>query len=90
MHELKIDQSFVRCMHERSDDAVIVQSVIELGHTLGLRTVAEGVEADEVRARLAALGCDSAQGFAIAPPMPPRELAAWIAGSDRHTTIVVG
>ena len=90
VHELKIDQSFVRCMHERSDDAVIVQSVIELGHTLGLRTVAEGVEADEVRDRLAALGCDSAQGFSIAPPMPPGELAAWIAGSDRQTTVVVG
>ena len=79
VQELKIDQSFVRSMHEVSDDAVIVRSVIELGHTLGLRTVAEGVENDEVRGQLVALGCDSAQGFAVAPPMPGDQLVRWMA-----------
>jgi len=80
VHELKIDKSFVRCMHEDSDDAVIVRSVIDLGHTLGLRTVAEGVEHPIIQEHLVALGCDRAQGFAIAAPKPAAELVAWLAG----------
>ena len=78
VHDLKIDKSFVRCMDRDIDDAIIVRSVIELGHTLGLRTVAEGVENQAVRDRLSALGCDSAQGYAFAPPMPPDELFRWM------------
>jgi len=79
VHELKIDQSFVRTMQDAGDDAVIVRSVIELGHTLGLRTVAEGVEDHAVAGRLARLGCDSAQGYALGAPMAPDELRTWIA-----------
>ena len=79
VHELKIDRSFVHSMGDQCDDAVIVRSVIDLGHTLGLRTVAEGVEDLAVRDRLARLGCDSAQGYALAAPMPPEALTAWIA-----------
>ncbi len=78
VHDLKIDKSFVAGMDEGSDDAVIVRSVIELGHTLGLRTIAEGAENAEILARLAALGCDSAQGYAVARPMGARELVAWM------------
>ena len=90
VQELKIDQSFVRSMHEHSDDAVIVRSVIDLGHTLGLRTVAEGVEHDDVSAHLLALGCDRAQGFAIAPPMPPDELVRWLTNRARRSPVATG
>ena len=78
VHELKIDRSFVRSLHRDADDAVIVRSVIDLGRTLGLRTVAEGVEHPATRSRLLALGCDTAQGYAVAPPMPPGELVCWL------------
>ena len=78
VHDLKIDKSFVAGMDEGSDDAVIVRSVIELGHTLGLRTIAEGAETEEMLDRLADLGCDSAQGYAVARPMTACELVAWI------------
>jgi diguanylate cyclase len=88
VHELKIDQSFVRNMQDAGDDAVIVRSVIDLGHTLGLRTVAEGVEDLDVRDRLARLCCDSAQGYAVGMPMAATELARWIAERvDPRTTV---
>ena len=88
VHDLKIDKSFVAGMDEGSDDAVIVRSVIELGHTLGLRTIAEGAENAEILARLANLGCDSAQGYAVARPMDACELLAWI-GSRTESDVVV-
>jgi len=88
VHELKIDRSFVRDMQDAGDDAVIVRSVIELGHTLGLRTVAEGVEDLAVRDRLARLGCDSAQGYALGAPMAPDELLRWLAGQRAERTTV--
>jgi diguanylate cyclase (GGDEF)-like protein len=78
VHDLKIDKSFVAGMDEGSDDAVIVRSVIDLGHTLGLRTIAEGAETQEVLSRLADLGCDSAQGYAVARPMTACELVDWL------------
>ena len=90
VHDLKIDKSFVRDMHEDCDDATIVRSVIELGHTLGLRTIAEGVEHLEVRDLLTSLGCDSAQGYAFAPPMAPAELLVWIAERPRSPAVLFG
>jgi diguanylate cyclase (GGDEF)-like protein len=74
---IKIDQSFVMPMVNNADSAVIVSSTIELGHNLGLKVVAEGVENAAVLARLAALGCDVAQGYLIAKPMPAAELQSW-------------
>jgi diguanylate cyclase len=52
----------------------VVRSTIELGHSLGLAVVAEGVEDPEVLAHLQALGCDLAQGFGLGRPLPPHEL----------------
>jgi diguanylate cyclase (GGDEF)-like protein len=75
--ELKIDQSFVRQMNEVRNDAVLVRSVVELGHNLGLAVVAEGVETAEVYAALAALGCDIAQGYHLGRPMPAEEFTRW-------------
>jgi diguanylate cyclase (GGDEF)-like protein len=76
--QLKIDKAFVLSMHEDPNDAVIVQSTIELAHNLGLTVVAEGVETPAVQQRLAGLGCDVAQGYHVCPPVPAGALAHWL------------
>jgi len=72
--ELKIDRSFVCDMIGDPTDAAIVASTIDLGHSLGLRVVAEGVEDEETWRRLAELGCDLAQGYYLSRPLPAAEL----------------
>jgi EAL domain-containing protein (putative c-di-GMP-specific phosphodiesterase class I) len=67
--ELKIDKSFVMGMSRNSNDAVIVRSTIELGHNLGLRMVAEGVEDEETLLILRELDCDLVQGWHLGRPM---------------------
>ena len=79
--ELKIDRSFVSNMTESRDLTTIVRSTIELGHSLGLKVVAEGVEDPEGFAQLRALGCDSAQGYYMSPPLPAQDFRRWLAGS---------
>jgi EAL domain-containing protein (putative c-di-GMP-specific phosphodiesterase class I) len=74
---VKIDQSFVQNMVANSRDSCIVRTVIELGHTLGLRVVAEGVEGASVLDRLTGLGCDVAQGFYLSHPLPADQLERW-------------
>ncbi len=74
---VKIDQSFVMPMVESGNSAVIVCSTIELGHRLGLKVVAEGVDSPAIWARLAGLGCDVAQGYLISMPMPAAQLQGW-------------
>ena len=76
--ELKIDKSFVMDMLDNPAHAAIVTSVIELGHNLRLRVVAEGVENSAVMDRLQSMGCDLAQGFHIARPMPIGALIDWL------------
>jgi diguanylate cyclase (GGDEF)-like protein len=71
---LKVDRSLVARMTQDRANAVIVETTIDLGHNLGMTVVAEGVETLEVWNRLGELGCDSAQGFYCAPPMPTSEL----------------
>ncbi|HXQ75323.1 MAG TPA: EAL domain-containing protein [Acidimicrobiales bacterium] len=78
VNQLKIDQSFVQNMHQDLNDAIIVRSVVDLGHNLGLQIVAEGVEDHETWDQLAQLGCDDAQGYFLAKPMAPGELMAWL------------
>ena len=60
------------------DDAAIVRSTVELTRNLGLQMVAEGVEDAETWRALAAMGCELAQGYHLAPPMPPNEAVAWL------------
>jgi diguanylate cyclase (GGDEF)-like protein len=74
VESIKIDKSFVISMVVDPDDAVIVRSTIELAHTLGLKVVAEGVEQRETWDRLAALGCDFAQGYYLSRPQPADDL----------------
>ena len=78
VHELKIDRSFVTPMLNEESDGVIVRSTIELGHALGLKVVAEGVEDEVTLARLEEIGCDRAQGHYFSKPIPPIEFMRWI------------
>ncbi|HWC33950.1 MAG TPA: EAL domain-containing protein [Mycobacteriales bacterium] len=75
--ELKIDRSFVSRMTEETQHRVLTQSVIELGHNLGLSVVAEGVEDAAVCQALRASGCDVAQGYLYSRPVPAEQLLAW-------------
>jgi EAL domain-containing protein (putative c-di-GMP-specific phosphodiesterase class I) len=75
---LKIDKSFVRQLATDPSDLAIVRSVVELGHNLGLKVVAEGVEDSAAWDQLAQLGCDMAQGYFLARPAPPVEFERWL------------
>ncbi|MGN9915188.1 putative bifunctional diguanylate cyclase/phosphodiesterase [Micromonospora palomenae] len=77
--EVKVDRSFVLGMADDADDAAIVRSMIELAGALGLRVVAEGVEDERTWRMLHAAGCDVAQGWFHARPMPADELVTWLA-----------
>jgi len=77
--EVKIDRTFVFGMREDPDDAAIVSSIIELAGALGLRVVAEGVEDEPTWRMLHQQGCEVAQGWFYARPMPADDLLAWIA-----------
>jgi diguanylate cyclase (GGDEF)-like protein len=78
--ELKIDKSFVLNMENDIGDTKIVRSTIDLGHNMGLRVVAEGIESEAVWRLLAALGCDQGQGYFMSRPIPADKLVDWIAG----------
>ena len=74
VHSVKVDRSFVQDLTEDDRDASIVLSIIQLGHTLGLTVVAEGVETAAAAARLRRLGCDLSQGWHHGRPAPPEEV----------------
>jgi len=76
---LKIDQSFIQNLGKNEEDDAIVRSTIDLAHSLGIVVVAEGVESEDVLARLTALGCDLAQGYCLAHPVPAEDVTAWLA-----------
>ena len=76
--ELKIDRSFVAGLAHNSDDATIVASTVEMARSMGLRTVAEGVENEYTRRLLAELGCTLAQGWFTARPMPAEQFSQWL------------
>jgi EAL domain-containing protein (putative c-di-GMP-specific phosphodiesterase class I) len=75
---LKIDRSFVRDMLDDPNDLAIVNGVVGLAHAFGRQVVAEGVETAEHRDLLLSIGCELAQGFGIARPMPAASLPDWI------------
>ncbi|MBO0839526.1 MAG: EAL domain-containing protein [Sciscionella sp.] len=76
--EVKIDKSFVLSMGTDLGDLAVVRSIVELGHSLGLTVVAEGVEDDAARDALVTMGCDVAQGYLISRPLPADKLEAWL------------
>ena len=83
--EIKIDRSFVQGMGTDLGDLAIVRAIVDLGHSLGLRVVAEGVEEEAARDALREMRCDQAQGFLISRPMPLDRFEAWLA--SRTVTI---
>jgi EAL domain-containing protein (putative c-di-GMP-specific phosphodiesterase class I) len=72
-------------MMDDAQDAVIVQSIIDLGHNLGLSVVAEGMETEATTDALRARGCDLGQGYLVSKPMAPDHLVDWLdaRGRDR-------
>ena len=78
VHALKIDREFVLGMTDNTHDATIVQAVVDLAHNLGLRVVAEGAEDMAVWERLRVAGCDEAQGYVLAQPMPADKATDWL------------
>jgi diguanylate cyclase (GGDEF)-like protein len=76
--DLKIDRSFVSPMLTDESDLIIVRSTINLGHDLGLKVIAEGVEDSDTLQRLALLGCDLAQGYHLSRPLPPSDFNRWL------------
>jgi diguanylate cyclase (GGDEF)-like protein len=76
--ELKVDRSFVAGMLAHADDEVIVRSVVDLGHNLGLTVVAEGVEDQDTQDALNAIGCDVVQGYYTGRPMTVDFFNAWL------------
>jgi len=84
--ELKIDRSFVGDMTTDPGSHALVASTVDLGHNLGLTVVAEGVEDDQTRAALATIGCDLAQGYHFARPLPADQLTQRL----RHQPTLAG
>ena len=76
--KLKIDRSFVADLLVDADDGAIVRAIVQMAHGLGLTTIAEGVEDAAVAQRLIELGCEEAQGFHFARPLPPDQFAAFM------------
>ncbi|HWT71838.1 MAG TPA: bifunctional diguanylate cyclase/phosphodiesterase [Oxalicibacterium sp.] len=76
---IKIDQSFVRRLPNDKGALHIVEAAVTLTHKMGMQTIAEGVESDEIYRVLASLGCDIAQGFAVSRPLPASEFEQWYA-----------
>ena len=81
---LKIDKTFVQQMQESERSAHIVKAALELASSIGMSTIAEGIESAAVAARLSAMGCTYAQGFHYARPLPRQALAPWLA---THTAL---
>lgn len=79
--EIKVDKSFVLTALQSQESRSVIKSIIELGHSLGLQTTAEGIEDAETFNYLQQAGCDLAQGFHIARPMPLDAVDAWL---DQH------
>ncbi|MBI3622060.1 MAG: EAL domain-containing protein [Nitrospirae bacterium] len=88
VQKIKIDKSFIidglEDKGKGNGNGVIVQSIINLAHSLDLEVVAEGVEDQSTMDRLAAFGCDAAQGYHIGYPLPAGELTAWLRESHRE------
>ncbi len=89
-NELKIDKTFVLNIADSQRDALLVRSTVDLAHSLGLKVTAEGVETETAYAILAAMGCDVAQGYLVARPMPLNELLTFLHEDRRISSAISG
>jgi EAL domain-containing protein (putative c-di-GMP-specific phosphodiesterase class I) len=89
VHELKIDRSFVQGLESDPESAPVVRAAIDMGHGLGLKVIAEGIESEEAALRLRNFGCDVAQGYLYSEPLPLPAFEAWILGRERVPVIAV-
>ena len=89
VHEVKIDRSFIQELESNPEFATVVRSAIDMGHSLGLQVVAEGIESELSAKRLREFKCDIAQGYLYARPMPLDQLEAWLEGKTRVPVIAV-
>nr|WP_235937629.1 EAL domain-containing protein [Marinobacter caseinilyticus] len=76
--EIKIDRSLITDLQTQQEDRVIVQTTIDMCHSLGYQVVAEGVETEDTIKLLAAMGCDMIQGYVLTPPLPMADLFEWL------------
>jgi diguanylate cyclase (GGDEF)-like protein len=81
---IKIDQSFIRGSSSDAVGRAIVRAVAALGQSLGMATVAEGVETEEQMVRVASDGCTDVQGFLISRPMPPEQIGSFLSSHQRN------
>jgi diguanylate cyclase (GGDEF)-like protein len=87
VHEMKIDRSFVVGLASEVEYVALVRSAIDMGHSLGLKVVAEGIESEAIAGRLRDLHCDVGQGYLYARPMAEQEFSAWLEGKSRVPVI---
>jgi diguanylate cyclase (GGDEF)-like protein/PAS domain S-box-containing protein len=85
---IKVDRSFIQGVEHDSKDAAITANLASLAHALGLQAIAEGVESDEQLTSVRELGCDLAQGFLFARPMPTDDMSKMLASGDGATELV--
>src|SRR5450631_166516 len=89
VHEMKIDRSFIQNLESDPEFATVVRSAIDMGHGLGLRVVAEGIETAAAASRLREFGCDVAQGYFYARPMPLDAFEIWLKDKPRVPVIAI-
>jgi diguanylate cyclase (GGDEF)-like protein len=76
---LKLDRSFVSGLGLEAEDTAIAQTIVDLAHIMGMEVIAEGVEIEEQAVLLREMGCDMAQGYYFSKPLPPEEVAGFLA-----------
>lgn len=89
LDKIKIDKSFVQDLLDDDDDATILRAIIQLGKSLGMQVIAEGVETAEQEAYIISEGCHEGQGYHYSKPLQARELAAFLKQSERNNAAIL-
>ncbi|PHN65098.1 putative bifunctional diguanylate cyclase/phosphodiesterase [Pseudomonas viridiflava] len=89
LDKIKIDKSFVQDLIDDDDDATIVRAIIQLGKSLGMQVIAEGVETVEQEAYVISEGCHEGQGYFYSKPLPARELLAFLKLDQRNNAAIL-
>ncbi|WHS61691.1 bifunctional diguanylate cyclase/phosphodiesterase [Pseudomonas sp. G2-4] len=89
LDKIKIDKSFVQDLLDDEDDATIVRAIIQLGKSLGMQVIAEGVETVEQEAYIIAEGCHEGQGYYYSKPLPARELSVYLKQAERSKVSII-